>query len=111
MHAENAVGFEVAKCCPDSTFVEDTTSQVSFQSSDMLIYPNPSTGQVAIQVEGGFQPVLTIYDLEGREVYFRRLDRGGRIQISDFDAPPGIYTIQWFDTDIIRRVGRLVITE
>ena len=59
----------------------------------VALYPNPASGQVT--VAGNVQPtdILSVYDLQGREVLHRQVGTGNAIALGDLSAGVYVYRL------------------
>jgi hypothetical protein len=63
-------------------------------SIDMKVYPNPSAGQVSVNIEQGGNYLLSVRSIEGREVKRLMVNRE-----TSFKLAPGMYVLQAIATN------------
>ncbi len=65
-------------------------------SSDVLIYPNPSEGEIFIKWPGEFgRAVVTFYDMTGKSIYSEQKGRSDEsLKVNVSGLAPGIYIVQ-----------------
>lgn len=91
----------------NSLFVSDqTATRPALQTLGLLLFPNPTTGQVYIQGVKG-QATATLQDLQGRTVLSAKLV-GDEAPLSLNGVAPGTYLI-WVETSEGRAAQRLVV--
>ncbi|PNQ72047.1 peptidase [Hanstruepera neustonica] len=65
-----------------------------FNSNDYLIYPNPTNQNVFIKTNQNFgKVVLTLTDINGRQVYSKQVDLFGEVEIDMTPFQSGIYVL------------------
>ncbi len=65
-----------------------------FNQNDYIIYPNPTNGNVYIKTTKNFGNVnLTVTDINGRQVYAKRVDLFGEVEIDMTSFQSGIYVL------------------
>jgi hypothetical protein len=74
---------------------------------NMKLYPNPTTGPVRIDLYNVAKEItVSIYDISGTEIYFRKFQHGENIKINLSGNSPGTYLVKMNsgDTKIVRKV-------
>ena len=59
--------------------------------SDLKLYPNPASTEVTIKLEGANTGMLSVVDVQGREVIRRPMNANGRLDVSALE--PGNYNV------------------
>jgi hypothetical protein len=69
------------------------TAVEQIEAQNFNVYPNPSTGSVNIELDNIENPVLNVYDLNGRLIFHEPTIKDSNYQF-DLDAPSGVYIIE-----------------
>jgi hypothetical protein len=106
------------------TTIKYATSQIGFAEykgafSDIVIYPNPSSGNSTISItadniESNTELFLSVYDVTGREIaggkQFRSFNKFATFSLAQLGLTPGAYMIKVSDAaSTFTGVGRLII--
>jgi len=100
--------------CPDDTaniivIVNNCTASIEdLSKNEILVYPNPSKGKFNIITEDPFGGKLTVTDLHGREVAFKKSESAKEIQLELSNATTGIYILQIIQ-DGERYIHKLIV--
>jgi len=83
----NGSGFEILKYCPKANNIEPFNSF----STDLIIYPNPSNGQVFIQdLESEESTIFSLFNINGIKIFETKINSSLK-SINLKDISPGIY--------------------
>jgi len=91
---------------PSDSLIKDQ----SFGQMDVLIYPNPTAGQISIEIRAreqnfeadeGYQ--AGIYDLQGRKVQQKAIKEGEMTVVDIGNEPEGIYILMIWNTEVSSR--------
>lgn len=74
------------------------------------LYPNPTQGNVTIQLENEAIASLNVYTLTGKKVQINHVQEGNQIQLRTAELPAGTYLVRIEDTDAVR-VARLMVSK
>jgi hypothetical protein len=95
----------------DNSNLSDTLiKDQSFDQMDVLIYPNPTAGQISIEIrarkqnfeaEEGFE--AGIYDLQGRKVQQKTINEGEMTVIDIGNEPDGLYILMIWNKEVSSR--------
>jgi len=95
----------------DKSNLSDTLiKDQSFDQMDVLIYPNPTAGQISIEIRAweqnneadkGYQ--AGIYDLQGRKVQEKAISEGEMTIVDVGNEPDGIYILMIWNTEVSSR--------
>ena len=94
------------KSNPSDSLIKDQ----SFGEMEVMIYPNPTTGQISIEIRAGEQNYeaaeglqIGIYDLQGRKVQQKAINEG-EITVMDIgNEPEGIYFLMIWNKKVVSR--------
>lgn len=75
----------------DLITVHEVNGVAGFSQSDFSVYPNPSKGQVTLDLPAGTEGTVVITDLTGKEVMRREVLNNGDSSIRLELADPGVY--------------------
>lgn len=88
---------------PSETEIKDKT----FGTMDVLIYPNPTVGQISIEVKSNEQNhvgdeklQIAVFDLNGRLVLQRTINDGELVSADLGTEPPGMYFLVMWDKTV-----------
>lgn len=88
--------------------IEPITEVRNLRETALLIYPNPTSGLIAIGGEISIENyTIKIYDMSGKQVYSKKAT-GKTRSIDLSNLRPGIYAIQFWDTSSIHFQTRLI---
>lgn len=94
----------------NSNYSDTLIKDHSFDQMDVLIYPNPTAGQISIEIrdreqnfetEEGFQ--VGIYDLQGRKVQQKAINEGEMTIVDIGNEPDGIYILMIWNKEVCSR--------
>lgn len=80
------------------TFAPNLTAVEDIETTDILVYPNPT--QDILHIKGASEPMLRVYDLQGRLL---QVEKGTQLSVSDLSS--GTYLLQ-IGTQVIRFIKR-----
>ena len=76
---------------------EEVTFAEAADQRNLLVYPNPATGEdITVKLGAGWvQPTLRLFDVNGRPVrtVSPQATTGGQVRISVSDLAPGLYIV------------------
>jgi len=87
------IGYSV-RCLKDTT----TSLNIFSFTTDISFYPNPASDKLFIKHTKSINPLVIIYDLQGKEVFYKQID-SGFIDISNLTK--GIYLVKIVDSENI----------
>ena len=95
----------------DNSNLSDTLiKDRSFDQMDVLIYPNPTAGQISIEIrarkqnfeaENGFE--AGIYDLQGRKVQQKTINESEMTVVDIGNEPDGLYILMIWNKEVSSR--------
>lgn len=99
---------------PDSTQIVnndttqiDSTTIVNISNDRLKIYPNPTTGQLFIEITGDIEEFY-VCDISGKILQRHLVDKQTKMQIDIGKYPIGIYFIRYFIGDDLRS-GKVIL--
>ncbi len=93
----------------DTTTVPDNIATIKLFTNGFTIYPNPSKGNVTINLkEKQTTANLAIYTLKGEQIYQQQITESKTTQINVANYPVGIYLVEVTNSET-RWIERLVV--
>lgn len=109
-HKPIDIGSHVLECAFDAFEVREDVADGIFEPSEantLLLWPNPSVGEVTIQTGAEGQWICTISDVQGRTV--SQWTGQGATSVVQLDLAPGVYHVKVTAVGSAPSVGRLVV--